>query len=64
MNNVSDRRPSSMRKEIVCFECMNDNHLDCNGSFERCDCWECLEQEIHGDYLVGDPDHDDESEDD
>ena len=57
MSQLNDRRPFSMRKEIVCFECLNDNHLECNGRIERCDCWECLEQEINDDYF-------DESEED
>jgi hypothetical protein len=57
MSNISNRRPASVRKEIVCFECLDGNHLQCNGDHERCDCWECLEQEINDGYL-------DESEDD
>lgn len=54
MANLADRRPFSMKREIVCFNCLDDNHLNCNGTYERCDCWECLEQEINGDYLVDD----------
>jgi len=46
MSNLDNRGRFSMRKEIVCFECMNDNHPECNGRFERCDCWECLDQEL------------------
>ena len=51
MPNFYDRQPLSQRKPIVCFECLNDNHEACNGRFERCDCYECLEQEINDDYL-------------
>lgn len=47
MSQLDNRRPFSMKREIVCFECLNDNHEQCNGRIERCDCWECLEQEIH-----------------
>ena len=57
MSNLNNRQPTSRKREIVCFECMNYNHEECNGRLERCDCWECLEQEINDDYL-------DESEDD
>ena len=54
MSNLSDRRPFSMKREIVCFECLNENHIECNGRLERCDCWECLEQEINDDVLEDD----------
>lgn len=46
MSNLRDGRPFSTRREIVCFECMDGNHESCNGRIERCDCWECLEQEM------------------
>lgn len=60
MSNLDNPRPRDIN-EIVCFECMDGNHLQCNGIFqagrhERCDCWECLEQEINDDYLDESPD--------
>lgn len=38
-------------EEIVCFECLDGNHPECNGYFQRCDCWECLEQEMNPDLF-------------
>jgi hypothetical protein len=44
-----------MKREYVCFSCLDGDHLNCNGNVVRCDCWECLEQEMYDDSYLDEP---------